>query len=117
MNHPSSYHPACIRIVPNGVPVPETRRLVEARRHTRAALGIPPDAVWAVFVGRFIDLAGARIGYAVSLIVWSLIAAGHALARTPLQFGLARFLLGFAEAGNFPAAIKATAVHLVPRPA
>jgi len=26
-----------------------------------------------------------------------------------LQFGLARFLLGFAEAGNFPAAIKATA--------
>jgi ACS family hexuronate transporter-like MFS transporter len=66
-------------------------------------------AVGFLVVGRFIDLVGARLGYAVSLIVWSLIAAGHALARTPLQFGLARFLLGFAEAGNFPAAIKATA--------
>jgi len=66
-------------------------------------------AVGFLVVGRFIDLVGARVGYAVSLVVWSLIAAAHALARTPLQFGLARLFLGFAEAGNFPAAIKATA--------
>jgi ACS family hexuronate transporter-like MFS transporter len=33
----------------------------------------------------------------------------HALARTPLGFGAARFALGLGEAGNFPAAIKSTA--------
>ena len=32
-----------------------------------------------------------------------------ALARTPLQFGLCRALLGLGEAGNFPAAIKGVA--------
>jgi ACS family hexuronate transporter-like MFS transporter len=48
-------------------------------------------------------------GYALSLLVWSLAAAGHALARTAFGFGVARFLLGFGEAGNFPAAIKTTA--------
>jgi ACS family hexuronate transporter-like MFS transporter len=33
----------------------------------------------------------------------------HALARTALEFGMARFALGFGESGNFPAAIKTTA--------
>jgi ACS family hexuronate transporter-like MFS transporter len=66
-------------------------------------------AIGFVVVGRFIDRVGVRIGYAVSLVVWSLTAAAHALARTPLQFGIARFCLGLGEAGNFPAAIKATA--------
>ena len=33
----------------------------------------------------------------------------HALARTPFGFGAARFALGFGEAANFPAAIKAVA--------
>src|SRR5688500_14566649 len=34
---------------------------------------------------------------------------GHALARTPFGFGVARAALGIGEAGNFPAAIKAVA--------
>ena len=33
--------------------------------------------------------------------------AAHALARTPLGFGFARFALGVGEAANFPAALKA----------
>src|SRR5262249_21167819 len=66
-------------------------------------------ALGFLVVGRFIDRVGTRIGYMVSLVVWSLAAAGHALARTPFGFGVARFLLGFGEAGNFPAAVKTTA--------
>jgi len=34
---------------------------------------------------------------------------GHALARTPFGFGVARAALGVGEAGNFPAAIKTVA--------
>jgi ACS family hexuronate transporter-like MFS transporter len=60
-------------------------------------------------MGRFMDWVGVRAGYAVSIAVWSLSAAAHALARTPLGFGAARFALGIGEAGNFPAAIKTVA--------
>jgi len=60
-------------------------------------------------MGRFMDWIGARAGYALSIGVWSLSAAAHALARTPLGFGVARFALGIGEAGNFPAAIKTVA--------
>jgi ACS family hexuronate transporter-like MFS transporter len=60
-------------------------------------------------LGRFTDRVGTRIGYAVALGVWSLAAAGHALARSAFGFGVARFLLGLGEAGNFPAAVKTTA--------
>ena len=66
-------------------------------------------AIGFILLGRFIDRVGTRIGYAASLVVWSLAAAGHALARSAFGFGAARFLLGLGEAGNFPAAIKTTA--------
>ncbi len=66
-------------------------------------------AVGFVGMGLLIDRIGTRLGYAVSLIVWSLAAAGHALAHSAFGFGVARFLLGLGEAGNFPAAIKTTA--------
>jgi ACS family hexuronate transporter-like MFS transporter len=59
--------------------------------------------------GKFIDRFGTRIGYAVSIIWWSIAAALHAFARTPLQLGIWRAFLGFGEAGNFPSAIKAVA--------
>ena len=66
-------------------------------------------AIGFLFVGWFIDKVGTRWGYAICLTVWSLAAAGHALARGTLSFMLARFMLGIGEAGNFPAAIKTTA--------
>src|SRR4051794_292505 len=59
-----------------------------------------------VGMGRFMDLVGVRVGLTVAVIIWSLAAAGHGLARSVFGFGLARFLLGVGEGGNFPAAIK-----------
>jgi MFS transporter, ACS family, hexuronate transporter len=60
-------------------------------------------------VGRLIDKLGTKIGYALSLTVWSLAAIGHALVRGTFGFVVARSALGLSEAGNFPAAIKTTA--------
>jgi len=66
-------------------------------------------ALGMLVVGWFIDKVGTKIGYAVSLIVWSLAAMGHAFARSTVGFMVARGLLGISEAGNFPAAIKTVA--------
>lgn len=63
-------------------------------------------AIGLLVVGRFIDRFGTRIGYAVAIGLWSLAAMGHALVHTALGFGVARFLLGLGESGNFPAAVK-----------
>ncbi len=62
-----------------------------------------------LLAGRLMDRIGTRMGYIVAIIWWSLAAMGHALARTPLGFGIARATLGVGEAGNFPAAIKTVA--------
>jgi ACS family hexuronate transporter-like MFS transporter len=66
-------------------------------------------ALGLLLVGRFIDKVGTRIGYSVSIVVWSIAAIGHALVKSAFGFGVARFSLGLGESGNFPAAIKATA--------
>jgi ACS family hexuronate transporter-like MFS transporter len=66
-------------------------------------------AVGMLLVGRFIDKVGTKIGYAVSLVVWSIACMGHAAVRSTWGFIIARAGLGLSEAGNFPAAIKATA--------
>ncbi len=59
--------------------------------------------------GRVIDRIGAKAGLALSIVVWGAASISHAFARTAVGFGLARFALGLGEAGNFPAALKATA--------
>jgi len=66
-------------------------------------------AISMMFAGRLIDWLGTKIGYAWSLVVWSVGAMIHALAKGTGGFMIARGVLGFGEAGNFPAAIKATA--------
>src|ERR1700704_5459769 len=66
-------------------------------------------AVGLVVVGRFMDRGGTRKGFSVAVILWSVAAMGHALARTAFGFGIARAGLGLSEAGNFPAAIKTVA--------
>jgi MFS transporter, ACS family, hexuronate transporter len=66
-------------------------------------------ALGLVSVGRLIDRIGVRWGYALAVIVWSAAAMAHAMARGVGGFIVARFALGLGEAGNFPAAIKATA--------
>jgi ACS family hexuronate transporter-like MFS transporter len=59
--------------------------------------------------GRLLDLFGVRRGLFWAVIVWSLAAMAHALARSPMGFAVARFALGVGEAANFPASIKAIA--------
>jgi len=88
--------------------------------------------------GRLIDRLGVRLGYALAVLFWSLAAMAHALVRfVPLEaklgdwaaplahvfgnwllvipmtvvgFSAARFALGLAEGGNFPAAVKTVSI-------
>ena len=85
-------------------------------------------AIGLLAAGRIVDRLGARAGFALFIVVWSLAAIAH--AEAPLfgqpaaavfaAFGLqysasvagfmfARFALGLGEGGNFPAAIKVVA--------
>ena len=66
-------------------------------------------AIALMLFGRLIDKIGTRLGYAISIIIWSVAAMFHAIATGTLGFGIARTALGLGEAGNFPAAIKAVA--------
>jgi ACS family hexuronate transporter-like MFS transporter len=66
-------------------------------------------ALGLLLFGWFIDRYGTKIGYSVSITLWSIAAMAHALAKTPFGFLVARAGLGFGEAGNFPAAIKTVA--------
>ena len=71
-------------------------------------------AIALVGFGSVIDRIGTRVGYAVCVAFWSVAAMSHALARSALGFGTARFALGLGEAGNFPAAIKTVAEWFPP---
>jgi len=66
-------------------------------------------AIGLLFSGAIIDRFGTRIGYAISIGVWSLAAMSHTLATNVLGFAAARFALGLGESGNFPAAVKTVA--------
>ena len=56
--------------------------------------------------GGIIDRVGTRLGYSVSVVIWSLSSMAHSLVHTPFGFGVVRFFLGLGESGNFPSAIK-----------
>jgi ACS family hexuronate transporter-like MFS transporter len=88
-------------------------------------------AIALLFAGRFIDRIGTRRAYMLALGVWStgailhafsiemgtgLAALFHAVGLAALPVSIAGFMIGRAilaigEAGNFPAAIKATAEY------
>jgi len=61
------------------------------------------------FSGRFFDRVGTRIGFVCTIAVWSTAAALHGLVRSMSGLLMARGLLGFSEAGNWPGATKAVA--------
>src|SRR4030042_2014532 len=80
-------------------------------------------AIGYSWAGWFIDRVGVRLGYALAVLFWSLAEMAHALIwfipidakfqlgimampMTVLGFCMARFALGLAEGGNFPAAGK-----------
>ena len=62
----------------------------------------------AIF-GKIFDWIGTRIGFALSIGVWSVATALHALANSFASFSLFRAILGVAEAGNWPGASKGNA--------
>ncbi|HUQ67334.1 MAG TPA: MFS transporter [Flavitalea sp.] len=66
-------------------------------------------AIGLVLAGRLIDKTGTRIGYSISIIIWSVAGMLHALAKSVTGFSIARIGLGLGEAGNYPAAVKAVA--------
>ena len=66
-------------------------------------------AIGLLLAGNMMDRLGTRIGYAVSVAIWSTASMAHGLIRSAFGFGVARFALGLGEAGNFPAAIKTVA--------
>jgi len=66
-------------------------------------------AVGLLLVGRVMDWLGTRKGFSWAVVVWSIAAAGHALAKSVFGFSVARFALGIGESGNFPASIKTVA--------
>ena len=64
-------------------------------------------AIGYLSFGRIVDVLGARLGYSIAFIIWTV---GHTLcgfAGSAFQFSAARIILGLGEAGNFPAGIKA----------
>jgi len=66
-------------------------------------------AIGLLVFGRLIDRVGTKIGYSLSVVIWSLMGMLHATAKTVTGFSLARIGLGVGEAGNFPAAMKTVA--------
>lgn len=88
-------------------------------------------AIALLFAGRIIDRLGTKKGYTWAIVIWSIGAMVHAwsvpvgdmllatfgwagLAMVPasvLGFAFSRAFLAVGEAGNFPAAIKATAEY------
>ena len=62
----------------------------------------------AIF-GKIFDWIGTRLGFALSIGVWSLATALHAVAQGIVSFSIFRSILGIAEAGNWPGATKGNA--------
>ena len=66
-------------------------------------------AVGLLLMGKVIDKVGTKMGYTLSIIIWSVAGMFHAWAKSVSGFVAARIGLGLGEAGNFPAAIKTVA--------
>ncbi len=66
-------------------------------------------AVGILLMGRLIDRIGTRLGYAVTMIFWSLASMGHAFCGSLMSFLVARSALGLGESAVFPASIKSVA--------
>jgi ACS family hexuronate transporter-like MFS transporter len=59
--------------------------------------------------GKIFDWIGTRLGFILSITVWSAATMLHAIASSLAGFAFFRGLLGISEAGNWPGATKANA--------
>ncbi|MBL8292896.1 MAG: MFS transporter [Bryobacterales bacterium] len=64
--------------------------------------------------GRLMDALGTRLGLALSVGIWSLASAAHALANGPWVLGFSRFFLGVGEGACFPGATKGAVEWMPP---
>ena len=66
-------------------------------------------AIGQSLFGKIFDALGTRVGFILSIVVWSISIGLHAVARGVVSFSLFRAALGVGEAGNWPGATKAVA--------
>ena len=66
-------------------------------------------AVGFIVYGRIMDRLGARVGYTLAMVMWTIAHMAHAAVRSATGFMAARFFLGLGESGSFPASLKAVA--------
>ncbi len=59
--------------------------------------------------GKIFDWIGTRLGFVLSIVVWSAATMLHAVASGLTSFAVFRAILGVSEAGNWPGATKANA--------
>ncbi|MXP43994.1 MFS transporter [Allopontixanthobacter sediminis] len=59
--------------------------------------------------GKIFDWIGTRLGFVLSIVVWSAATMLHATATGLTSFAIFRGILGVSEAGNWPGATKANA--------
>ncbi|MEP0190291.1 MAG: MFS transporter [Erythrobacter sp.] len=59
--------------------------------------------------GKIFDWIGVRLGFVLSIVVWSAATILHAFAKGIVSFAIFRAILGVSEAGNWPGATKANA--------
>ncbi|KXX71196.1 hypothetical protein AVL50_09675 [Flammeovirga sp. SJP92] len=98
-----------------GVLAPSLEMLFDWSKSDYANINIAFKLAYAIgmlSMGSLVDKFGTRIGYTVSIAVWSAFGMLHAVLRPSfglVGFIIARFGLGIGEAGNFPAAVKTVA--------
>jgi ACS family hexuronate transporter-like MFS transporter len=98
-----------------GVMAPTLQKLFDWTNKDYAAIMVSFKIAYGIgllFMGGVIDRFGTKIGYTISIAIWSVFGMLHAAVRPAFSlvgFIGARFGLGIGEAGNFPAAIKTVA--------
>jgi ACS family hexuronate transporter-like MFS transporter len=98
-----------------GVMAPTLQTLFNWTNKDYAAIMVSFKIAYGIgllFMGGIIDRFGTKIGYTVSIAIWSFFGMLHAAVRPAFSlvgFIVARFGLGIGESGNFPAAIKTVA--------
>jgi len=98
-----------------GVLAPTLQNLFSWSNKDYAAIMVSFKIAYGIgllFMGGIIDRFGTKIGYTISIIIWSVFGMLHAVIRQSFSlvgFIVARFGLGIGESGNFPAAIKTVA--------
>ena len=98
-----------------GVMAPTLQKLFDWSNKDYAAITVSFKVAYGIgllFMGGLIDKLGTKIGYTISIAIWSIFGMLHAAIRPAFSligFMAARFGLGIGESGNFPAAIKTVA--------